>query len=753
MTAAEPTVAVDLTKPASPQRRRKTEWTTLRQRIGQWRPDPRWAHPAETALWLYVVAVATTRPGYALPPLVFTVVAPVGIGLSVWWTRRTWPDTTYGDQFARDMAWVCGIASVAAAAWLLWAALTSPWRALPALLLATVFFGAWYWVLRSTAPKVAQAVADEREAALLERTHRTWQELLDVVEPRLRVADVRSTRGGHVIGVEPKDPTKPVSFADLNAKMPTLTTMAAAKLAAQGITVSAGTIRAEETEAAHVHLIHVNTRQILRESIPYEPFDGPGTGTDPLDFGLFEDGQPVTFTPASPIGGVSGQIIGGSGSGKSRVLNSMIGRAGECGDVLIGVVATSKLVPAVYPWIKPWLEGKADRPAIDFVAGQDPEQVMLMLAAIYQIVSAYNDGLSNESTTSVSPERPAIVLFIEEAGQIPRHGVTVTTHDGQKADFSALIDMITAVCRSANVGVWLVNQNALFDAYGARGPQIQRNTPYRICLKTMAPSDGANTLPGLGGAWGDTSKLRHNTMLVQPSIEEPRIMPAKAYNLGQPHGDPIEPIAIRNGAWRPELPEHIAEQLGDIWTGRWDANRLPELAKAAERDGLVWPVGRIEDDVDRALRELIEQETSTTDTTTDTTAITADVPTTTGTPMSLGSLGLPDADADARELSEIAKRPAITLPQPLQAVIELLREPGAPRDFVPSRALVILLGRVDADADEKTLDRAADELARQLRDIDDEIRTIQRRVNGKRSRGYDVPKLHEIAARIAGGMQ
>ncbi|WP_348240686.1 hypothetical protein, partial [Salmonella enterica] len=70
------------------------------------------------------------------------------------------------------------------------------------------FFGAWYWVLRSTAPKVAQAVADEREAALLERTHRTWLELLDVVEPRLRVADVRSTRGGHVIGVEPKDPTK-----------------------------------------------------------------------------------------------------------------------------------------------------------------------------------------------------------------------------------------------------------------------------------------------------------------------------------------------------------------------------------------------------------------------------------------------------------------------------------------------------------------------------------------------------------------
>lgn len=741
---------------ATPVTTRKAAATSARSALArrvvaalpQWRPDPKWAHPVEAAAWLYFLAVCTTRPGYEVPAPAFALLAPVGIGLAVWWSRRTWPDREYGDDLARAMAWLCGVASVAAAAWLVAAGLWTPWRVFGLLLLLTMWFGIWYWILRSSAPRKAKEIVEAREAALLDRAEKTWNELLDATEPKLRVADVKSTRGGYVIGVEPKDPLKPVEFSTLNAKMGDLTTKAAARLAQEGVTVSAGTIRAEETEAAHVHLIHVCTKQILRESIPFEPFaDGPGTGADALDFALFEDGQQVTITPAGEVGGVSGQIIGATGSGKSRVLNSMIGRVGECGDVLIGVVACAKLVPAVYPWLKPWIEGKTDRPAIDFIAGQDPEQVMLMLAAVYMVVCDYNDSLSNESTLQPTVEQPAVVLYIEEAGKMPGHGVTVTTHDGQTVDFSQIIDMITSLCRSACVGLWLLNQNALFNAFGQRGPEIQRNTPYRICLKTMSASDGMNTLPGIGGKWGDTTRLRHNSMLVQPSIDEPRVMPAKAYNLGLPGPQPVEPIAIRNAAWRPELNSRLVEQLGEVWTDRWNAERLPELAAAAARDGLVWPHGRVEDDVDRELRALLESETAD-----DSPA--QDPPTPiTMTKTETTMHGMPDADADARELAEIAKRPAITLPEPLHSVMALLREPGAPADFVGSRQLAILLERVAADAKDKELDRAADELSRELRAIDDEIRTEQRRSDGSRARGYDVPKLKGIAARIARGKQ
>jgi hypothetical protein len=730
-------------KPTRTTKAAKTDRSPMAQRASAWTPDPRWAHSIEATAWLYFVAVCTTRPGYEVPPVAFALLAPIGIALAVWWSRRTWPDREFGDDVPRAMAWLCGSASVAAAAWLVAAGFLTPWRVVPVLLLIAIWFGVWYWILRTSAPRKAKEIADARDAALLARAEVTWNELLAAAGLRLKVAEVRPTRGGHVIGVEPTDIAKPVQFSELESKMGDLTVKASARLAQEGVTVTAGTIRAEETEVAHVHLIHVCTKQILRESIPFEPFDqGAGTIADPLDFALFEDGQQVTATFGGETGGTSGQIVGATGSGKSRVLNSLIGRIGECGDVLVGVVACAKLVPAVYPWIKPWVQGRSERPAIDFVAGQDPAQVMWMLGAIYQVLCEYNDSLSNESTISPTAAQPAVVLFVEEAGQMPRHGATVTTHDGQTVTFSTLIDMITAVCRSACVSLWLMNQNALFDAFGDRGPQIQRNTPYRICLKTMSASDGMNTLPGVGGKWGDTTRLRHNSMLVQPSIDEPRIMPAKAYNLGLPGPQPVEDIAIRNAARRPELAQRLADLLGEVWTDRWNAERLPELAAAAERDGLVWPEGRAEDAVDMELRKMLEQETVG-----DAEEQLPPTPTTPETPMPAGPLGLPDADADARELAEIAKRPAITLPEPLHAVMKLLRDPGAPTDFVSTRQLAIMLGRVPQDADDAEQKEAARKLGRELAAIDESIRTEQR----DRRQGYAVALLHAVAAQIAKG--
>lgn len=723
----------------------------MAQRASAWVPDPKWAHPIETTGWLYFVALCTTRPGYEVPPVLFALLAPIGVALAVWWSRRTWPDHEFGDDVPRSMAWLCGAASVAAAAWLVSAGFLTLWRVVPVLFLLAVWFGGWYWVLRVSAPKKAKEISDAREAALLERAEKTWQELLEATVPRLKVAEVKSTRAGIVIGVEPKDIAKPVPFNELESKMNDLTVKAAARLAQEGVMVGAGMIRAEETEVAHVHLIHVCTKQVLRESIPFEPFEGaPGTIADELDYALAEDGPEMTVCFGGEQGGVGALLVGATGSGKSRVANSLIGRVGECNDVLVGFIGSAKVVPATYPWIKPWLEGKSDRPAIDFIAGQDPERVLLMLAGIYQLMCEYNDGLSNEATHTPTPDRPAVVLFVEECGDMVNHQVTVTLHDGRVVGFSELLHMIMSKERSAQISTLLMNQMALFDSFGRFGSEIQRNTPFRICLKTMTASDGMSVLPGVKAKYGDTTRLRHNSMIVQPPIDEPRLMPAKAYNLGLPNGDPIEPIAVRNGSWRPDVDEWLGELLGEVWTDRWDAERLPELAAAAERDGLVWPVGRVEDDIDRAYRALLDGEPGDNAAEPSTPAPTT-APTTTETPMPAGPHGLPDADADARELAEIAKRPAITLPEPLHSVMSLLREPGAPTDFVGTRQLAIMLERVAADADDKELDRAADELTREMRAIDDELRTKQKRGGGERARGYDVAKLKEISARIARG--
>lgn len=741
------TPAVDMTKPT------KTDKQTRPRRLQHWEPDTRWSHPVAVALWLYTLAVVVTALPGAVPVALLALVAPVGIALSVTRSRRTYPELTYGTEVAPGMAWLGGAASVIAAGWLIYAALTSPWQALPALALAAVFFGGFYAVLRHGAPKAAAEVAEVREEQRIEAVRTTWQTLLEKSGLDLKVIHTEATRAGYVLGVEPVDGDKPVNFATLQMKLSDLTTLASAALAREGIAVRAGSIRAEETEAAHVHLIHVCTAQILRESIDFEPFEGaPGTIADPLDFGLFEDGQPLTVTFGGEQGGINGKIVGATGSGKSRVLNSMIGRVGECGDALVGVIASSKLVPAVYPWLKPWIEGKTDKPAIDFVAGQDPDQVLLMLAAIYLVVRERNAALSNESTHTPSPEAPAVVLFIEESGDMPGHKRKATTHDGREVTFSELVDMLCREDRSAQVSAELFNQMDLFGAFGEFGSEIARNTPFRICLRTMTSSDGPSVLPGLTGMGTDTTKLLNKSMLVQPSIEEPRIMPAKAYNLGLPGGNSIEPIAIRNAAWRPDLEPELVEQLGDIWTGRWDAARLPELAAAAARDGLVWPVGVVEDpldrvadgaedDIDRELRKWLD--TADGPITKDDAMTTP--PETTPTPEG----GWPDVDSDMAELKRIAEQPKLVLPEPLASIISLLTEPQAKthihKDFISTRQLAVLLQRVPADASDDELTEAAAKLGRELSKLDDELRTEQR----KALRGYDVNLLRRVAMRIA----
>jgi S-DNA-T family DNA segregation ATPase FtsK/SpoIIIE len=709
------------------------------RRLSTWEPDVRWAHPLEALMWCYCLAVVADIDAFGIPPIVLALLAPIAAAIGVGRARRAFPEHDFGHELRTAMSVLAVTASCAASAWLVYACWTSPLHALGLLVLGFVWFGGWYWVLRTSAPKAAARVLEEREQALIERATATWTEILEAANLPLRVIETRPTRAGYVLGVEPVDETKPVTFTTLEGGLPDLTAKASSLLARDGVTVSAGTIRVEPTEAAHVHLIHVCTKHILRESIDYEPFDqAPGTISDPLDYSLFEDGQQVTVTFGGKHGGVNGKVVGATGSGKSRVTNSIIGRVGECGDVLVGVIACSKLVPLVYPWIKPWLEGRCPKPALDFVAGQDPGQALLMMAAIYQIVCERNARLSNEDVHTPTVGEPAIVCFIEEAGKLATQTATVELHTGQVVGFSELLHMILGEDRSAQVSVWSLNQTDLYNALGAFGPEIARNTPYRICLKTLAPQDGQSVLPGLKVKYADTAQLKHNSMLVQPSIDEPRVMPAKAYNLG---GELIGPIAERNGQWRPELEADIAEHLGDVWTGRWDAPRLPELAAAAARDGLEWPVGQLGDEVDQELWQIIDEETGA--------PAEQETPERPGQPKVAdgqpGAVAFPDAEAAAEELREIAKKPAITLPEPLQSVIALLRDEQAPRDFISTRQLAILLDRVPADAPETDLKEAARKLGREMAAIDEEIRTVQR----GRLQGYDVPKLKAIAARLA----
>jgi hypothetical protein len=716
-------VSVTLTKtpePATPKKPRVTA-----QRLATWEPDLRWSHPLQLGLWLLLMSYIAEW--FHIPAWSLTAVGVVGALIGVGRARKRWPVDTYGDELRNTMSVLAVVASVAAAAWLVWAGVAGSLASLGWLALLTAWFGGWYAHLRTGAPKTAAKIVEAREEAHVAQAENTWNDILKAARLGLRVAETRPTRAGYVVGVEPVDDEKPVTFETLQGVIPELTTKAASLLARQGVTVRAGMIRVEATEAAHIHLIHVGTKDVLTQSIPYEPATEAKTIVDPLDVGLYEDGQLILDQFGGPEGGVSGKHVGASGSGKTTLTNDYIGRVGECGDAMNLVLGSNKLVPLVYPWIKPWLEGKCDRPAIDGVYGQSPHQVLVGLAAVYRVVVERNNKLSNQSVHTPTPQAPAIVVWFEEVGDMTGRSPapSIVTFDGQQMTVSKLIHEITRQSRSAQVSLRMLNQNDLYHALGEFGAEIAGNTPWRICLRTLRPQDGPSVLPGVPMMYADTSRLRHHSMLVQPNAEEPRVMPAKAYHL---EGDDIHPVAIRNAQWRPELEPDIAEALGEAWKNRWDPTWLPELAAAAARDNLKWPVGGM-DPIEEELRRIIEKGME---------------PCAEETPA---EAGFPDADEAIAKLNAIAQQPKLTLPEPLASVMELLAEEEAPKDWVSTQQLAILLGRVNQDADVVARKEAARKLGRELAAIDDRIRSTPK----DRMQGFDVAELKKVAARIARG--
>lgn len=691
-------------------------------RAASWEPDPRWSHPLAAAGWVYVGGYI---PHLGVPAVVMLLAAPALAVVGVFRARRRYPAVDYGEGIPLGMSWLSGAAAVAAGAWMTWAGMSSPLRAAGWLLLALVLLGAWYAVLYTGAPRAAAEVDRVEAVQEAQRVAVEWSDLFARAGLHLQVIRSEPTRAGTVLAVKGADEEKPVSLQQLRDKIPDLTVKAAASLGKTGVVVRDGDIRVEGTEAAHIHLVHICTKHVLGQTIPYEPIAEPTTIVDPLDIALYEAGAEVLLMLDGKQAS-HGLVIGCTGSGKTTQANVIVGRVGECVDAIVGVLASDKLVPFVYPWIKPWLQGKAERPGIDFVAGQDPARVLGMLAELYRIMRDRNAKLSNAPIHIATTDEPAIVVLIEETGDLAKRPDSIVTCDNQTMTFSRLMLEFSRAGRSALVHVFMLNTSHLHDAFGAYGAEIDRNTPFRICLKTMSHYDGRSTLPGLPGNI-DTTLLRDFSQLVQPTTEQPSVLPAKAYHL---EGDDIHAVAIRNASWRPEPAWNSA-----VWRGRWDAERLPELVEAARRDGLAWKGGGM-DPIDVELNRMIEMETQR-------------VNPEPAAPAVAASADLPDADAGIAALDAATARlgQARPLPEPLAAVMEILEGDGAPTEWVLTRELAVRLGRVARDADEDEQRKAAQTLGRQLSANHPDIRSEVR----DRASGYDVRALRRAAAKIARG--
>lgn len=564
------------------------------QALREFEPDLRWFVPVVAALWAYTLAAIPVWTGLPSWLLIAPGVASATAG--VWLARHFYGVVEYGHQQRRVAQALAVGAGGVMTAWMVYAGLANPLRpsALGILVVAVLVCGAAFAALHTRAPSVKAEVEQKRGEVIGAHAERLteveqakareeWQEIAEQANPKCGIRFVAKTTqpGGFYVDFA-DNPTKPIKWQGFCDMVGSMLSIASARLAPAGIVLSEGDLSPEQPEGmpAHMFRLHVFTSNEFVATLTY-PMDRPiGTIVEPRIIGRYKDMSPLGVC----LCGNHGVMCAGTGGGKTVCANCLIAGVLECGDAEVWMGGTSKLTPLAYPWLLPWLLGRTDRPVIQYVAGEDPRSVTEMLAELYREAKRRNSKLGRKSKHSPSKDEAAVVCFIEEASDLLMNHdtVRVATFDGHNWNASQILNAIAQIARAASISIFLLTQFGIMDALGTHGSLMRRNLTIRICGRTYTYSDGSDILTAISRP--NTTRLKDNTLLVQPAMEEPRVMAAKAYFLDG--AETIGPVAEKYTARRTEW---IPPQAGDAFRERWSAQRLPELAAIAADEGLTWP--------------------------------------------------------------------------------------------------------------------------------------------------------------------
>lgn len=166
-------------------------------------------------------------------------------------------------------------------------------------------------------------------------------------------------------------------------------------------------------------LLLISTLNALAETIPAGEDYSPLSIYDDLPVGMYHDGSWLTYN----LKWVCMSLIGATGSGKSAHLAAIMRQLLRCVDTLVvGIDLNGG--KAFRPWLKPWLEGKASKPAIDWVAPTVEEAHLMLdwlLAAIPARTSGYAELMAsvNDDKVPASPGLPHITVITDETADLP----------------------------------------------------------------------------------------------------------------------------------------------------------------------------------------------------------------------------------------------------------------------------------------------------------------------------------------------
>lgn len=304
-------------------------------------------------------------------------------------------------------------------------------------------------------------------------------------------------------------------------------------------------------------ILRVSTVNRLHEAIPYPADYRTRSILDPVPIGEYRDGS----TAAVLLRESSALITGQKGSGKTTLLHALTAGVGLCRDALVWHIDLNG-GGLSQPWLHPWLEGRTDRPAVDWAAGT-PEDALDLAAAALRIAKArkrYTRQLKiemNAALMPVSPSLPEIVLIVDEGAE----ALSPMTRDPVLRELRETIEEIQRIGRNEAVNVIVSSLRATQDMISAN---VRKQSAVRVGMFVQDDEELA-FLFGWSKGLSAADLPTKGCGFVQDGQATPR--PFKGYAV-QP-ADIVE-ASLAIARTRPELDEAAAAICGEVYARRYE---------------------------------------------------------------------------------------------------------------------------------------------------------------------------------------
>ncbi|WP_306365985.1 FtsK/SpoIIIE domain-containing protein [Nocardiopsis sp. CC223A] len=320
-------------------------------------------------------------------------------------------------------------------------------------------------------------------------------------------------------------------------------------------------------ESRRTFELFISTVDALAETLPYPQDYSRRSIYDGIPNGVYRDGSEV----ALDLKWATALLIGATGSGKSSQLAAIMASLLRCDDVIIwGIDPNGGGV--FEPYLRPWVEGKVTRPAIDWVATGPKEMHRMLdfaLAAIEARKIGYADLMraANDTKVPVSSAVPHIEIVTDETASLPteiKDKLTDLSDRSRAASIRALICSLRAVSDA-------VPKSLISQAKVRLGLRVNDETELNHLFGWKGKLPSASEMPAEG-----YGLVRHD------AAENPRLFRGL-------YADPAKgsEVAEATAEWRPELDDVTVRVNPGLYMDRWDRARkigwLPGLGEAPKR--------------------------------------------------------------------------------------------------------------------------------------------------------------------------